>query len=420
MRRSWSLFDIFGPRRSPRYDRRHASRRARRPRVKQRKPKSRVARQAAPATPEIAAVEKLPDAKRCPGDRRFPGQRPGRRPDRQPLRRTPTVRVLDRIERLVGLCARRCLRLADGDRHTDRRGKAGRDRHHARLQRPPADAVDGKREAPNSEAWIDAYEARTEALADGHRGRTRSRSSGSAMPPFKSSKMSSDMLAFNDIYQTAADERRRRIRRHLGRVRRRERRLRRRPVPTSTASRCGCAPATASTSPRPASASSPSMPKSRCASCSAWQHRTARPSARASNQPSRHRRRRRQSVDRTEPIGAERSRLDGGTRTARRHDCAKAAATRLGGWRQAAAPAGRAGRFRWQAPRRRLPLSHRKIEADIRPPDVDRFCCSRSQSLTAAGRVDPISASSIARAAWRPSRIAQTTSDWPRRTSPAA
>ena len=33
---------------------------------------------------------------------------------------------------------------------------------------------------------------------------------------------------------------------------------------------------------------------------------------------------------------------------------------------------------------------------------------------------DPISASSIARAACRPSRIAQTTSDWPRRTSPAA
>ena len=38
-----------------------------------------------------------------------------------------------------------------------------------------------------------------------------------------------------------------------------------------------------------------------------------------------------------------------------------------------------------------------------------------------AGRtVVPISASSIARAAWRPSRIAQTTSDWPRLTSPAA
>lgn len=34
--------------------------------------------------------------------------------------------------------------------------------------------------------------------------------------------------------------------------------------------------------------------------------------------------------------------------------------------------------------------------------------------------LDPISASSMARAAWRPSRIAQTTSDWPRRTSPAA
>ncbi len=33
--------------------------------------------------------------------------------------------------------------------------------------------------------------------------------------------------------------------------------------------------------------------------------------------------------------------------------------------------------------------------------------------------VAPIKTSSIARAAWRPSRIAQTTEDWPRRTSPA-
>ncbi len=33
---------------------------------------------------------------------------------------------------------------------------------------------------------------------------------------------------------------------------------------------------------------------------------------------------------------------------------------------------------------------------------------------------DPIRNSSTARAAWRPSRIAHTTSDWPRRMSPAA
>ena len=34
--------------------------------------------------------------------------------------------------------------------------------------------------------------------------------------------------------------------------------------------------------------------------------------------------------------------------------------------------------------------------------------------------LEPISIASTARAAWRPSRIAQTTSDWPRRMSPAA
>src|SRR5215471_20190943 len=37
-----------------------------------------------------------------------------------------------------------------------------------------------------------------------------------------------------------------------------------------------------------------------------------------------------------------------------------------------------------------------------------------------ASRLAPIRNSSIARAHWRPSRIAQTTSDWPRRMSPAA
>src|SRR5258708_1740853 len=44
-----------------------------------------------------------------------------------------------------------------------------------------------------------------------------------------------------------------------------------------------------------------------------------------------------------------------------------------------------------------------------------------SQFHTQRGNVDePIRNSSIERAAWRPSRMAQTTSDWPRRMSPAA
>src|SRR6185295_15766895 len=46
--------------------------------------------------------------------------------------------------------------------------------------------------------------------------------------------------------------------------------------------------------------------------------------------------------------------------------------------------------------------------------DGRALCHQRGSSLK------PVRYSSIARAAWRPSRIAQTTSDWPRRTSPAA
>jgi hypothetical protein len=44
----------------------------------------------------------------------------------------------------------------------------------------------------------------------------------------------------------------------------------------------------------------------------------------------------------------------------------------------------------------------------------------RATEFQRGSAVVPINARSIARAAWRPSRIAQTTSDWPRRTSPAA
>ena len=43
-----------------------------------------------------------------------------------------------------------------------------------------------------------------------------------------------------------------------------------------------------------------------------------------------------------------------------------------------------------------------------------------SQLFHRGSVLDPIRNSSIARAHWRPSRIAQTTSDWPRRMSPAA
>ncbi|RWE64735.1 DUF459 domain-containing protein, partial [Mesorhizobium sp.] len=64
--------------------------------------------------------------------------------------------------------------------------------------------VNGEREQPRSEAWTNEYERRTEAFG---------KAIASAevpylwvgMPAFKAPKMTSDMLAFNDIYRTTAE-----------------------------------------------------------------------------------------------------------------------------------------------------------------------------------------------------------------------
>jgi len=59
-------------------------------------------------------------------------------------------------------------------------------------------------------------------------------------------------------------------------------------------------------------------------------------------------------------------------------------------------------------------------DASLRPAPQDEGSKPRHTSSIHIGRiVAPISSLSMACAAWRPSRIAQTTSDWPRRMSPA-
>ena len=64
----------------------------------------------------------------------------------------------------------------------------------------------------------------------------------------------------------------------------------------------------------------------------------------------------------------------------------------------------------------------REPSPERRPhPGVRRRVARTLPPASYRGRtVEPISASSIAAAHWRPSRIAQTTSDWPRRMSPQA
>ena len=64
--------------------------------------------------------------------------------------------------------------------------------------------VDGKREAPRSEAWLVEYTQRVETFAAALEEK-KIPLIWSGLPPFKSSSMSSDMLAFNDIYKTAVE-----------------------------------------------------------------------------------------------------------------------------------------------------------------------------------------------------------------------
>lgn len=64
--------------------------------------------------------------------------------------------------------------------------------------------VDGKREAPRSEAWVAEYTQRVATFAAAVEDR-QIPLVWSGLPSFKSSSMSSDMLAFNDIYKTAVE-----------------------------------------------------------------------------------------------------------------------------------------------------------------------------------------------------------------------
>lgn len=64
--------------------------------------------------------------------------------------------------------------------------------------------VDGRRERPQSEAWVEEYSSRVTNFAE------TITDAGiplvwAGLPPFKSSSMSSDMLAFNDIHKQAVE-----------------------------------------------------------------------------------------------------------------------------------------------------------------------------------------------------------------------
>lgn len=64
--------------------------------------------------------------------------------------------------------------------------------------------IDGEREAPRSDAWLKEYEKRVERFTDTV-GDRKIPLIWTGLPAFKLSSMTSDMLAFNDLYKKAAE-----------------------------------------------------------------------------------------------------------------------------------------------------------------------------------------------------------------------
>ncbi|MGE0280963.1 MAG: DUF459 domain-containing protein [Rhizobiaceae bacterium] len=202
VRRSWSLFDIFAPRRSQRFEDPAPAPRRKANISKPRKPKARVVRKAAPAAPEIVAVEKLPDARPVLviGDFLASGLAEGLT---QAFSQNASVRVLDRSKGSSGFVRddvvdwpKEIAALVETEKPAAIIIMLGSNDRQQML-------VDGKRQALNSEPWVDAYEERTTALAAAIKAK-KIPFVWVSMPPFKSTKMSSDMVAFNDIYKAAA------------------------------------------------------------------------------------------------------------------------------------------------------------------------------------------------------------------------
>lgn len=193
----WSLRDLLFPRRSERIQ---PSRKFPPP------PKTtkRTVKKQATAAPEPTAVEKAPDARvvLVIGDFLASGLADGLT---AAFADNPQVRIVDRSNGSSGFVR---------DDYYDWPGEVG---PVIDAEKPAAVIamlgsndrqqmqVGETRETPLSEAWTRQYEARTQAF-----GKRVAESKVPflwvGMPPFKPSKMTADMLAFNDIYRSAAQQ----------------------------------------------------------------------------------------------------------------------------------------------------------------------------------------------------------------------
>jgi hypothetical protein len=197
-RRHWSLRDLFFPRREERV---RPPADAFPPRPKVRKPR-RVA-PAETAEPETPAVEKAPDARTVlvVGDFMAGGLAEGLQ---DIFADNPSVRIVDRTKGSSGFVR---------DDFYDWPKEIG---PLIQQEKPAVVAVmigsndrqslsvDGTRESPRSDAWTTAYKVRIASFGKiVHDSKVPLLWIG--MPSFKPGTMTADMLAFNDLYRSAAE-----------------------------------------------------------------------------------------------------------------------------------------------------------------------------------------------------------------------
>lgn len=198
--RGWSLRDLLFPRRSERIEPPPRQIQRARPPTKARKPRTAPRRPAEPTTP---IVEKAPDARTVlvVGDFMASGLAEGLD---AAFAQNAGVRIVVRGNGSSGLVRDDVYNWPEQIKSLIETEKpaavvvmlGSNDRQQMR--------VDDVREQPRSENWTKEYERRTEALGKAIAS-TKVPYLWVGMPPFRVAKMTSDMLAFNDIYRSAAE-----------------------------------------------------------------------------------------------------------------------------------------------------------------------------------------------------------------------
>lgn len=193
--RGWSLRDLLFPRRSERIEPPLDIRKAK-PKIKK-KPR-------APAEPAVPVVEKTPDSRviLVIGDFMASGLAEGLD---TAFAANPAIRIVQRANGSSGFVRDDVYNWPEQVKSLIEAEKpaavvvmlGSNDRQQMR--------VNDVREQPRSENWTKEYERRTEALGEALAS-TKVPYLWVGMPAFKAPKMTSDMLAFNDIYHSAAEK----------------------------------------------------------------------------------------------------------------------------------------------------------------------------------------------------------------------